>query len=186
MVVSSEPPAGGFGNAKAAHLGGIEGPERPSSGPMLAIGVVGAILVLLGGGAVYELRKVSRFYRVAGLHGAVRSIAEASQRHYAMTHELCPTARPVPPDFALVKGRTFRADSVAFDGDPGWDCLDGGQIHGDLPFQLRYERTAPDAFIAVVEGDRDGDGVRSHFQVRGKVVGSEVVLDPMEETNPDE
>ena len=68
----------------------------------------------------------------------------------------------------------------------GWRCL---KFSSESPqyYSYRYERTSPTAFVAVAEGDLDGDGVTSSFSLGGAIAGAEVIHAPsITELSPEE
>ena len=110
-------------------------------------------------------------------------------------HRLCPSAtKSVPPSLADVGGKKYMSSPAEWtaDGpDAGFGCL---QYSTSVPqyYMYSYEATGTgavgDRFTARANGDLDGDGISSTFELSGTVKEGDViaVMPTLKETMPEE
>lgn len=171
-----EPPAGGFGaedgpaSNKGPHpfgpssRGGVPKPSRALH--VVGIGVSAVVLLFV----VFLLYMDHRKREAAKWAEAVLRVGEVTKKvkeSYDANHELCPSARPVPRDFELVRGTHYTAPPSDWESDPGWKCLGYVEQYPTF-YQLQYERTG-DFFTVRAVGDIDGDDIRSTYTFEGHV-----------------
>jgi type IV pilus assembly protein PilA len=114
----------------------------------------------------------------------------------APIRELCASAtKSVPASAASIRGMKYQSapgDWTVDAPDGGFACL---RFMMDMPqyYQYSYARSgkgsAPgDSFTGTANGDLNGDGVLSTFQIRGAIAagGTLNVAPTLIETNPDE
>lgn len=186
------PPAGGFGapqpyqHTKIGHRPLAKEPSR--SGMLVLIGgIVGAtVLVLLWVGARKYMSGV-RMVPGAEARNGLGQIGKDLAYAYEERGVLCPSARAVPRDPASVRGKKYESKRTDWTDDPGWSCV-GFEMNAAQHYQYRFE-TVGDDVTAIAEGDLDGDGVRSRFELHGRADAErhQLVLEPtIRMTNPDE
>jgi type IV pilus assembly protein PilA len=146
------------------------------------IGLVGVLAAL----AIYGVRS----YLVAAKSAEAKSVvmmmardsAAAYEREVAlpdgtMGHRLCPSAsRSVPASAADIRGQKYMSApsewTVDEASDGGFACL-GFSMAQPQYFMYSYESTgvgnAGDEFTARANGDLNGDGVTSTFEISGRV-----------------
>src|SRR5262249_31945294 len=121
-------------------------------------------------------------------------LAQSTQS--ATLRQLCTTSTPVPPTaIGVPKGAKYQSSPSDWIGAAtagvGFFCL---KYSMDQPqyYQYWYNTSGSaaqgDSFTAIANGDLNGDGVPSTFQVSG-VIGSGMVLNvspTVAETNPEE
>jgi type IV pilus assembly protein PilA len=176
---------------------------------MIVVAIVGILAVL----AVYGVRKYVANAKTAEARNSVGQMAKdaaaafekesmagtilATGSSAAMSRRLCGSASAsVPSAIASVQGKKYQskvpdwnADSA---GNSGFACL---KFSMDQPQYYMYSYTlsgagssAGDSFNAAAQGDLNGDGVTSLFQVTGTVNSSFAlnIAPNMLEVRPDE
>jgi len=124
------------------------------------------------------------------MEGAVLSLGTST----SVLHGLCATAsNSVPTTADDVKGKKYQSSPAEWntgDANTGWKCL---RFTMDQPQYYMYSYTSPstDSFQAVANGDLNGDGTLSTFELDGQVKaasgGTIVAVSPtIKETNPEE
>ncbi len=110
-------------------------------------------------------------------------------------NSLCKSAtKKVPSSASDIKGKKYMSSPSDWTSDPsdtGFTCL---KYTSEVPQYYMYNYTMTgkgsaegDSYSVTAEGDLNGDGVLSKFEVTGKVVGHAVVASPaIKETNPTE
>lgn len=135
----------------------------------LAIGaaLVGSIAAVAIPAFVRELH-ASRFSEPVEALGRMSTGAV----HYAeQTHKLPDSAPLTPPAPARGKRETFPPEIW---GHPTWRALSFQAAPDGVPFAFAYSFDAqPAGFVARANGDLDGDGVYSTFEVRATATASE-------------
>lgn len=154
---------------------------------MIVVAIVGVLAVL----AAYGVRKYIANAKSAealvslGTIGRDAATAYESERHHAASglKAFCPPASaPVPASIAAVAGKKYQLTSAEWNVDQlarsGFACL---TFTIDAPQYYQYAYTATvsgnpgDSFVGTANGDLDGDGVESTFQITGLVSSSGVV-----------
>jgi hypothetical protein len=75
-----------------------------------------------------------------------------------VVHALCPSAQPVPPDLAAVRGKPHVAAESDWSG-PGWACLHF-QLGGNQRFQYEVKTDAAARSFVVIGRQPSADGTR--------------------------
>jgi type IV pilus assembly protein PilA len=175
---------------------------------MIVVAIVG-ILAVLG---AYGVRKYIANSKTAEARNAIGRMANAATIEYEREHmqsatlpqaqsaglsrTLCKSAsQPVPASASLVAGTKYQSSwsdwSVDSAGDSGFACL---RFTIELPQYYMYTYTSMgsgnvgDSFTAMANGDLDGNGTLSTFQLAGAVAEGYVVnvAPNMAEISPDE
>jgi hypothetical protein len=98
---------------------------------------------------------------------------------------LCPSGQPVPRDLSAVGGKKYQSTRSDWTDNAGWQCL-RFEILSPQYYQYRFDNTGA-GFSGVAQGDLNGDGVPSKFELVGKLQNDTLILAPtIIETNPDE
>jgi type IV pilus assembly protein PilA len=175
---------------------------------MIVVAIVGILAVL----AIYGVRKYLANAKTAEATNALGRLANAAATEYenermagtvlsagsssSLSRALCKSAtQSVPSSAASIAGRKYQsADSewnVDFAIGAGFSCL---EFTIDQPQYYMYSYTAGgtgavgDSFTATANGDLNGDGILSTFQISG-AVNSALVLNTAPNlitTNPEE
>jgi type IV pilus assembly protein PilA len=162
---------------------------------MIVVAIVGILAVL----AIYGVRKYMANAKTAEATSSLGRIANAAQTTYeqehmassvmpqggstTLTRVLCKGASgTVPTSSSLVKGQKYQSSpsdwNVDYAGGSGFACL---EFTMDDPQYYMYSYASPgtgnpgDSFTATANGDLNGDGVMSTFQLSG-VINSSMVL----------
>jgi type IV pilus assembly protein PilA len=175
---------------------------------MIVVAIVGILSVL----AAYGVRKYVANSKTAEARNALGRMASAATIAYehenmagttlspgtsaGFSRTLCKTASAtVPSSAAMVAGRKYQSSSADwsadFAGNSGFACL---HFTIDQPQYYMYSYTTSgsaavgDRFTATANGDLDGDGVMSTFQITGSINSSYVinVAPNLVEINPEE
>jgi len=175
---------------------------------MIVVAIVGILAVL----AIYGVRKYLANAKTAEASNSLGRIANAAatvfeQEHMAATvmtpgasaglsRALCKSASvSVPSAAASIKGQKYQSNpsewNVDFAGGSGFACL---EFTMDDPQYYMYSYQSPgngsagDSFVAVANGDLNGDGILSTFQITGSVNTSMVlnVAPNLYTSNPEE
>jgi len=175
---------------------------------MIVVAIVGILAVL----AIYGVRKYLANAKTAEATNALGRLANAASTEYenermagtvlaagsssSLSRALCKSAsHSVPSSASLIAGRKYQsADSeweVDFAGGSGFSCL---EFTIDQPQYYMYSYAAGgtgavgDSYTATANGDLNGDGILSTFQITG-AVNSALVLNTapnLVSTNPEE
>jgi type IV pilus assembly protein PilA len=162
---------------------------------MIVVAIVGILSVL----AAYGVRKYVANSKTAEARNALGRMANAAAIQYehenmagttlspgtsaAFSRSLCKGASAsVPSTAAAVAGRKYQSStadwSTDFAGNSGFSCL---HFTIDQPQYYMYSYTTSgsaavgDKFTATANGDLDGDGVMSTFQLMGSINSSYVI-----------
>lgn len=154
---------------------------------MIVVAIIGVLAAL----AIYGVRKylanaktaeartaIGRIAKDAasawdreGMSGAVLDPGESA----ANSRTLCPSSGKVPADLADVGNKKYQSEIGEWK-DAGWSCL-RFSMEGPQYFQYQYvanPRSDPgavnDQFVAVAQGDLNGNTIPSTFSLTGKVV----------------
>jgi type IV pilus assembly protein PilA len=110
-------------------------------------------------------------------------------------NSLCKSAtKKVPSSASDIMGKKYMSSPSDWSSDPadtGFTCL---KYTNDVPQYYMYNYTMTgkggeegDSYSVTAEGDLNGDGVLSKFELTGKISGHAVVVSPsIKETNPSE
>jgi type IV pilus assembly protein PilA len=135
---------------------------------MIVVAIVGVLAVL----ATYGVRKYLANAKSAEATTALGQIANDAAMTFAFHMGICGSASvPVPSSIAAVAGRKYQSSpsdwNVDSAGSAGFYCL---QFTMDAPqyYQYSYVATAT-GFTATANGDLNGDGIESTFQLSGAV-----------------
>ena len=155
---------------------------------MILVGVVGGA-IMFSMVAIRAARKYLSGAKTSESKNGLGYIAKLAVAAYERDGKLCPSATaPVPRDIAAVRGKKYASspsDWAGTDQHAGWACL-GFEMSAPQFYQYAYTSTG-DAFTATAHGDMNGDGRLSTFEVRGRVVGNHVEVEPtVRETDPEE
>jgi type IV pilus assembly protein PilA len=175
---------------------------------MIVVAIVGILAVL----AIYGVRKYLANAKTAEATNALGRIANAASTEFenermagsvlsggtssALSRQLCKSASAsVPSNASAIAGRKYQsADSewsVDYKGGSGFSCL---EFTIDQPQYYMYSYTAAgtglagDSYTATANGDLNGDGILSTFQITG-AVNTAFVLNTapaMVSSNPEE
>jgi type IV pilus assembly protein PilA len=162
---------------------------------MIVVAIIGILSVL----AVYGVRKYIASAKTAEARNALGRMANAAVTQYeaekmnsgvlptgtsaGLSRALCKSSSvSVPSAIGAVQGKKYQssgqdwlADSA---GNSGFSCL---QFTMDQPQYYMYSYVSPgtgsagDSFLAIANGDLNGDGVQSTFTLSGSVSTSMVV-----------
>jgi type IV pilus assembly protein PilA len=168
------------------------------TGARIAIIVVVTVLVLglaVGLFAVMGVRSYLRSAKAAEARNVLGQIGTDAVHAYEMSADasgkkhICPSSTfTVPASPALIKGVKYQPQPGEYMKDgpkAGFGCI---LFEMDSPQYYLYSYVAtPTGFTATAQGDLDGDGVLSRFEIHGKLVGDSLMLDPtITEKDPDE
>jgi type IV pilus assembly protein PilA len=166
---------------------------------MIVVTIVGILAVL----AIYGIRKYVANAKTAEARNAIGEIAHYAQMAFEkesggttivvrnsslLTRSLCPTTSKVPT--SVPAARKYQSKPSDWSGDVGWSCL-----HFSLqqPQYFMYEYTATNTtasagvYSITANGDLDGNGVVSTFQIDGKVQSGVLNTSPsIGEVHPEE
>jgi len=159
---------------------------------MVTVAIVG-IIAVLSGTAVWRYRVAAKRAEVTN---ALSKMAHATAAQYSNrrfqtgvntfgaddrgTRTLCASAStPVPADVNSIQGKKYQSTQAEWSADvvkanKGFSCL---RFSLNGPQFYQYDYTADQAagtFIAKANGDLDGDGITSHFEIAGVTAGSDV------------
>lgn len=191
-------------------------PESPAPKPkssfpvfiivlIVAIPAFVALLGVLAALGIYGVRKYLVAAKSAEARATVMMIARDAAGAYerevalpdgSMGHRLCPSAsRSVPASPADIRGKKYMAApsewAVDAASNAGFACL-GFSMAQPQYYMYSYESTGVgavgDAFTARANGDLNGDGTLSTFEISGRVLsGDRLEVAPnLTETLPDE
>jgi type IV pilus assembly protein PilA len=162
---------------------------------MIVVSIVGILSVL----AAYGVRKYVANSKTAEARNSLGRIANAAIIAYehenmagttlspgtsaGISRTLCKGASaPVPSSASLIAGRKYQSSSADWNtdyaGGSGFACLN---FTLDQPQYYMYNYTTSgsanvgDTFTAIANGDLNGDGVMSTFQISGSINSSFVI-----------
>lgn len=157
---------------------------------MIVVAIVGILAVL----AVYGVRKYLANAKSAEATNSLGQMANNASLSYNVNLSFCKSASAtVPPSITSVAGRKYQSSASEWNvdqpGGSGFACL---MFTMDAPqyYQYAYVSTAGSSgsFVATANGNLDGDGVESTFQITGSVnTGGAVNVAPnILSVNPEE
>jgi type IV pilus assembly protein PilA len=144
---------------------------------MIVVAIVGILAVL----AVYGVRKYLANAKSAEATNSLGQISSGATLAYNVNQAFCKSASAtVPSSITSVAGKKYQSSASEWNvdqaGGSGFACL---MFTMDAPqyYQYGYVSTAGSSgsFVATANGDLDGDGVESTFQITGSVNTSGVV-----------
>ncbi len=159
---------------------------------MIVVAIVGVLAVL----ATYGVSKYIANAKSAEATNSLGQVAANASLTYAVQQRLCKSASPtVPATIGAVAGKKYPSSAsdwnVDYGGASGFSCL---RFTMDAPQYYQYGYASPatglvgDSFVATANGDLDGDGIESTFQITGSVaVGNVLDVAPnILSVNPEE
>jgi type IV pilus assembly protein PilA len=171
---------------------------------MIVVAIVGVLAAL----AVYGVRKYLLNAKTAEARNSVGQMAKDAKTAYeresmagavlapggvaGVSNNLCLSApASVPAAIASVTGQKYQStpadwNPTTFVAGTGWPCL---KFSVTDPQYYMYSYTRADAthFTAQANGDLDGNGTQSTFQLLGQVANNIVLIAPnFTEINPEE
>jgi len=175
---------------------------------MIVVAIVGILAAL----AIYGVTRYMKNAKTAEARNSVGQMSKDAAAAYArekmppgvlkggisaaLSNTLCTSAsKTVPVAKTAIAGKKYQSsvDEWAPKTDAatiGFKCL---KFSMDQPQYYRYNYTALNpatnagTFLAIAQGDLDGDGVESTFQIAGGVANGAVALSPsIEELEPEE
>lgn len=190
------PPAPGYG-----------APTPQKSGASIVVIIIVSILAILvvGGGilavlAIYGTRKYISNAKSAEARFTLGMIGKDAQSAYenesldpnltlggtpSIKHTVCPSGKPIPSDVSSISGKKYQSSMSEWQDKAGWECL-RFEMSQPQYYQYRFDGQGT-GFKATAQGDLNGDGVFSKFELSGKVQSDRLVIAPaLVETNPDE
>ena len=162
---------------------------------MIVVAIVGILAVL----AVYGVRKYISNAKTAEARNALGRMANAAVTEFenekmaatvltpgsssSLSRALCKSSSvTVPSSASFIQGKKYQSTSADWSadsaGNSGFTCL---HFTIDEPQYYMYSYASPgsgsagDSFVATANGDLNGDGVMSTFQITGSVNTSMVV-----------
>jgi type IV pilus assembly protein PilA len=172
---------------------------------MIVVAIIGVLAAL----AIYGVRKYLTNAKTAEARTALGRIAKDASSAWDRekmagtvlsaggtadnTRSLCATSTEVPDDLAKVGNKKYQSSPAEWntgDTNTGWRCL-RFTMDGPQYFKYQYISTDADNFTAQAQGDLDGDGAPSTFEIAGKILDvsgeKAVTTSPaIAETNPEE
>jgi len=169
---------------------------------MVVVAIVGILAVL----AVFGVGKLINGSKTAEAKNSVAQIAKLADMAYTkerpatgtlapgalatVTRQLCASAAakvPIGPVPQAQKYQSTAADWSAGDENTGWKCLKF-EMNAPQYYQYAYTATAGTKFNATAQGDLDGNGTPSTFDLQGDIdnTSKRLTLNPIVETNPEE
>lgn len=175
---------------------------------MIVVAIIGVLAAL----AIYGVRKYLLNAKTAEARSAIGRISKDASSAYdrermtagAMnmreereaTNQLCVSAGNTVPDAkAKIQGKKYQSDPEDWDDAAGWACL---RYTMQDPQYFMYNYSADgtgavdDGFVAIANGDLDGDGILSEYKLEGLVqkgANDDIVLTvspSIAEQNPEE
>jgi type IV pilus assembly protein PilA len=146
---------------------------------MIVVAIVGVLAVL----ATYGVRKYIANAKSAEATNGLGQVAANASMTYAVQLRLCKSASAsVPATIGAVAGKKYQSTAsewnVDSNGGSGFACL---RFTMDAPQYYQYGYVSPatgqvgDSFVATANGDLDGDGIESTFQIMGSVAAGNVL-----------
>ncbi len=138
---------------------------------MIVVAIVGILAVL----AVYGVRKYLANAKSAEATSSLGQMANNASLSYNINLRFCRSASAtVPAAITSVAGKKYQSSASDWNvdqpGGSGFACL---MFTMDAPqyYQYGYVSTAGSSgsFVATANGDLDGDGIESTFQITGSV-----------------
>jgi type IV pilus assembly protein PilA len=166
---------------------------------MIVVAIVGVLAAL----AIYGVRKYLLNSKTAEAKNALGQLAKDAKQAYdresmtsgilpigsstAVVNNLCQSAsKSVPDAIAKVQGQKYQSDPTewtADEGSPGvgYACLKF-TLSDPQYYMYSYSATGigttSQSFLAVANGDLDGNGTTSTFAMSGTVIGAVVIVAP--------
>lgn len=159
---------------------------------LVSIPVIGIFLVL----GIYGTRKYIANAKTAEARNTLAQIGMDAQSAFEReragsgAHKLCASAsRSVPASLSMVSAKKYQSATSDWEVDKATDggfyCLKFSMSQPQY-YMYSYHST-PSDFSAMANGDLNGDGVSSTFELDGQVSGASLNVAPtIKETNPDE
>jgi type IV pilus assembly protein PilA len=173
---------------------------------MIVVAIVGILAAL----AIYGVRKYMTNAKTAEAKNSLGQLAKDASTAFdrekmdgtllpagnstAVSNLLCASAgATVPASKDSIKGKKYQSNPTEWDvgtDKTGWKCLKF-TMGAPQYFMYGYAETGTagdgDKFFATAEGDLDGDGTTSKFEIQAEVRSGSVALSPsVLETNPEE
>lgn len=173
---------------------------------MIVVAIIGVLSAL----AIYGVKKYVTNSKTAEARQMLGRITKDAAAAYAkeqmsggviaagtasdISQRLCiAAANTVPASKDNIKGKKYQSAATDWSGDQrtGWQCLKFG-IEGPQYYMYNYwsDSTATSSgskFSAVAQGDLNGDGTLSTFQMDGALQSGQVAISPtVQESLPDE
>jgi type IV pilus assembly protein PilA len=177
---------------------------------MIVVAIVGVLAAI----AVYGVRKYVASAKTAEARNALGQLGKDASAAFdregmegeilgmgnaaGASRRLCPSAaHAIPPSPDQIRGQKYQSSPTDWNDGAGWACL---KFHMKDPQYYQYNYVAApatgggnvgDAFTGLAQGDLNGDGVLSRFELAGEIQqggsGIELMLAPnISETNPDD
>jgi type IV pilus assembly protein PilA len=167
---------------------------------MIVVAIVGVLAVL----AIYGVRKYIANAKTAEARNAIGQIQHDAQLSFEketgantvlakgqssqLLRKLCVTSSTVPT--TPPASAKYQSKVTDWSADPGWNCL---KFSLEQPQYFSYNYAASNttstagAYTITANGDLNGNGVYSTFQVNGKVQSGVINTSPIiAEVNPEE
>ena len=125
---------------------------------LIELAMVLAVIGILVSLAVPGYRAILLRARASEARTALQGIADAELRYFRDLHRFLACA---PSPAAVPQGTSIRFDAAA----PGWSDL-GVSMQGAVRYRYQVSLDGP-TFLAIAQGDLDGDGKSSTFTLRG-------------------
>lgn len=162
---------------------------------MIVVAIVGILSVL----AVYGVQKYVSSSKTAEAQNSIGQIAKDAVTAFeregmagtvlgtkttsGVSRHLCGTvSATVPSTASMIQGKKYQSNPAEWNvdskGNSGFACLKFGM---DMPQYYMYSYGAPttgsvgDSFTATAQGDLNGDGVLSLFQINGQITAAYTV-----------
>lgn len=176
---------------------------------MIVVAIVGVLAAL----AIYGVRKYVLNAKTAEARNSLGQMSKDASTAYSregmkadvlalggktgVVNKLCATSSKVPTSDADIKGQKYQSKPSDWDGsqEAGWTCL-RFSMQDPQYYQYQYVASATTGtgatFTAQANGNLDGDGALSTFQIGGAIKADTagnvtVVIAPnIKETDPDE
>lgn len=140
-------------------MGNQRGRENERGFTLIELSFVLTVIAVLAAVTVPAYEIVLRRAKAAEADAMLHGIAQAQLRYWRDHGEYvaCPAEGPIP------------IEPVAFDADrPCWKALG---VQADGPVRYRYGVDLADgSYTVVAEGDLDGDGITSRFELPGQTL----------------
>jgi type IV pilus assembly protein PilA len=146
---------------------------------IVVLAFVFVVLPILSVMAIYGVRKYIANAKTAEARVTIGQLARSANSAFERDHKLCASAS-VPVPAVVPSGVKYMSSPSDWEVDKaanaGFSCL-GFSMATPQYFQYDYKAT-PTSFTITARGDLDGDGTASTFQLGGKIVGGNLVVDP--------
>ncbi len=157
---------------------------------VVVLPAIGLVVGVLAVSSIYGVRKYISSAKEMEARNSLSQIGSLAKQAYARDGKVCPSAtRRVPETETMVKALKYPSSPADWTRDDaahaGFACL-GFSLSQPQYYQYEYTATAS-GFRAIARGDLDGDGIVSVYELKGEVVGAELIVAPtLIETNPGE